>query len=103
MSRTIRADQITVGREIAANDGYLFTVKAIVRETPKTITLLLASAFSPMVEIRQGVEKTMRKGSSYRVACLESDAPEGCADMCSMCREKLLRASYAALAGGVTS
>ncbi len=59
----IAAGDVTVGTELACADGYLFTVKEIVRRTPKTITLKLASDFSPMSCIRSGVEKTFRVSS----------------------------------------
>lgn len=65
-SMLIAWGELAVGDEVAAADGYLFTVREVVRATAKTRTLRLASDFSPMREIRAGVEKTMRKSSRVR-------------------------------------
>lgn len=92
-SATVTAGELTVGDEVAAADGYLFTVKAIVRVTRATVTLLLGSDFSPICEIRAGVEKTMRKSSRVAVVC---GGKRGCGD-CSECLNAM-RASYAAAA-----
>jgi hypothetical protein len=67
VSQLVPAGSLAVGDEMAAADGYLFTVAAIVRRTPKTVTVLLRSDFSPMRAIRDGVEKTFRSASMFRV------------------------------------
>lgn len=66
-SRLVKAADILVGDEMAAADGYLFTVAAIVKRTPRTVTVLLRSDFSPIREIRAGVEKTLRAASTFRI------------------------------------
>ncbi len=57
---------LAVGDEVAAADGYLFTVREVVKETATMRTLRIGSDFSPMKEIRDGVLKTMKKSSRVR-------------------------------------
>lgn len=62
----IKAEQIKVGSQLAEADGYLFDVIEIVKETPKTITVRLASDFSMIRShwaVNGGVLKTFRKSS----------------------------------------
>lgn len=42
----IKASEIKVGSQLAEDDGFLFDVVEIVKETPKTITARLCSDFS---------------------------------------------------------
>lgn len=62
----IKAEQLKVGSQLAEADGYLFDVIEIVKETPKTITVRLASDFSMIKNhwaVNGGVVKTFRKKS----------------------------------------
>lgn len=71
---TMRAGDLKVGAQVAERDGYLFTVTEIVRETRATITVKLACKFSPMPEVRAGIQKTLRKSSLLRVAAIAEEA-----------------------------
>ena len=67
----ITAEQIKIGTQLAEADGFLFEVKEIVKETPKTITVRLCSDFSSIKNLWTikpdgtpgGVLKTFRKSS----------------------------------------
>lgn len=64
---TIRADDINVGDQVAAADGYLFEVRAFVKETAQTITFQIGSDFSPDRGTREGKLWTARKSSRFQV------------------------------------
>jgi len=62
----IKADQITVGCQLAEKDGFLWDVTEIVKETAKTITVKIHSDFSNYKEhwnSGAGLEKTFNKKS----------------------------------------
>jgi hypothetical protein len=61
----ITAGELTVGMKVAERDGYLLDVLAIVRETPKTVTIRLGSESSSTM--RQPVELTVRKAAKVDV------------------------------------
>jgi len=56
-----RAGELVVGDQVAEADGYLLTVKEIVKRTEKTITVKLTSDFSPMRAVRDGIVHTFRR------------------------------------------
>lgn len=61
---TIKAGDLRVGSHVAEADGFLFDVVEVVRETAKTITVRLASDFSPCKAhwtCNGGVVMTFRK------------------------------------------
>ena len=62
----IKAADLRIGSQIAEADGFLFEVIAITKETPKTITVRLASDFSSIPAYRKsagGIAKTFRKNT----------------------------------------
>ncbi len=73
-TRIITAGELVAGMQVAERDGYLLTVVAVVRTTPKTITVKLASKFSASAELRAGVAKTIRKAARVEVLAPE-DGP----------------------------
>ncbi len=68
----VAAGDVTVGMELAAGDGYLFTVKAVERQG-RMVTLTLASAFSPVPAIRAGVPKRCRASTVFVRARTEAE------------------------------
>lgn len=68
----IMAQNLKVGDQLAEQDGFLWDVTAILKETEKTITVKLNSDFSSIKQhwtTGPGVQKTFRKGSSlYGIA-----------------------------------
>ncbi|MCA1025709.1 hypothetical protein LCM23_06365 [Cytobacillus kochii] len=46
MATIIEANDIKVGTQLAENDGFLWVVDEIVKETPKTITVRICSDYS---------------------------------------------------------
>lgn len=66
MLMTINASELKVGMEIPENDGFLFEVIKIEKETEKSITVRLASDFSSFKshwKSNGGVAKTFRKST----------------------------------------
>lgn len=67
----IKANQIKVGTRLAERDGFLWEVKEIVNETPKSITVRICSNFSSFEShwtikrdgTKGGLTKTFRKSS----------------------------------------
>ena len=62
----IKAADLKIGSQVAEADGFLFEVIAVTRETPKTITVRLASDFSSFHshwKRNGGIEKTFRKST----------------------------------------
>lgn len=62
----IKAGDLKIGSYIAEADGFLFEVIAVTKETPKTITVKLASDFSSFREHWKrngGIEKTFKKST----------------------------------------
>jgi len=62
----IKAQGLKVGDQIAEQDGFLWNVTEITKETDKTITVKLKSDFSSYKEhwtTGTGIEKTFRKRS----------------------------------------
>lgn len=62
----ITAADLKIGSQVAEADGFLFEVVAVTRETPKTITVRLASDYSSFRQhwkCNGGIEKTFRKST----------------------------------------
>lgn len=62
--KVIKASELKVGMQLPEADGFLFDVVEVVKETPKTITVKLASDFSSFRShwaCNGGVLKTFRK------------------------------------------
>lgn len=69
MSKTILAGELTAGMVAVERDGYLIDVLAVVRETPKTITVRLLARSS--ISMREPAEMTLRKSARVRIAGTE--------------------------------
>jgi len=66
----INAEELKVGQQVPENDGFLFEVIEIVKETQKSITVRLASDFSSIKShwtTNGGVIKTFRKTTKIYV------------------------------------
>ena len=62
----IKAEGLKVGDQVAEQDGFLWNVTKIIKETEKNITVILNSDFSSFKEhwtTGAGIEKTFRKRS----------------------------------------
>lgn len=60
----IQAKDIKIGTQLAENDGFMFEVTEIVKETDKSITVKLCSDFSSFKshwKENGGITKTFRK------------------------------------------
>lgn len=68
----IKASDLKIGSQVAESDGFMFEVIAVTKETPKTITVRLASDFSSFRrhwKCNGGIEKTFRKSTKlYGIA-----------------------------------
>lgn len=66
MDMIIKAADLKAGSQIAEADGFMFDVIEVVKETPKTITVRLASGFSSFHSHwaeNGGILKTFRKST----------------------------------------
>lgn len=66
MDYIIKAADLRIGSQIAEADGFLFDVIGIENETPKTITVRIASDFSSIPAHRKrngGIIKTFKKST----------------------------------------
>jgi hypothetical protein len=63
MKNTIKASEMKKGTMIFENDGFMWEVIDIVKQTPKTITVKIKSEFSSYKSHWDGIDKTFKKTS----------------------------------------